>query len=167
MRPPRRPPKTGALDKQHWGPCRCHPGGLAALQKQHSVHVLPNSRGDGPADLKKGIAAIFDAAGLPDVRSHTLRRTFASIGDELGFSEPTIGSLLGHASRSVTAKHYIRRPDTALGAAATRIAEQIEMLLGEQPRGELKILDRPSRPDAAGLTSTTPEIGTRNKRGLI
>jgi integrase len=119
-------------------------------RKQHSVHVFPNSRGDGPADLKKGIAAIFDAAGLPDIRSHALRRTFASIGDELGFSEPTIGTLLGHASRSVTAKHYIRRPDTALVAAATRIAEQIEMLLGEQPGGELKILDRPSRPDAAG-----------------
>ena len=58
-----------------------------------SDYVFPSVRVDGPADLKKGMAQIIDNAGLRDVRSHDLRRTFASIGDELGLSEPTIAGL--------------------------------------------------------------------------
>ena len=73
----------------------------------HPMLVFPGERGDRPADLKKAIANIFDAAGLQDARSHSLRRTFASIGDEIGFSEATIGEILGHARRGVTSRHYI------------------------------------------------------------
>jgi integrase len=99
----------------------------------HPTLVFPSERGDRPADLKKAIANIFDAAGLLDARSHTLRRTFASIGDEIGFSEATIGDILGHARRGVTNRHYIRRPDAALVAAATRIADRVaEMMAGKQ-----------------------------------
>jgi integrase len=104
---------------------------LRDLQAQaiRSEYVFPGARRDGPADLKKAIAKIFDVAGLSDVRSHDLRRTFASVGDEIGLSEPTIASLLGHAKRSVTAKHYIRRPDAAMIAAATSVSERIERCL--------------------------------------
>jgi integrase len=94
-------------------------------QAIRSDYVFPGARRNGPADLKKAIAKIFDDAGLSDVRSHDLRRTFASFGDELGMSEPTIASLLGHAKRTVTMKHYIRRPDAALVSAATSIATRI------------------------------------------
>jgi integrase len=99
----------------------------------HPVLVFPGERVDRPADLKKAIANIFDAAGLQDARSHALRRTFASIGDEIGFSEATIGEILGHARRGVTNRHYIRRPDAALVAAATRIADRVaDMMAGKQ-----------------------------------
>ena len=101
--------------------------------KTHPMLVFPGERMDRPADLKKAIANIFDAAGLQDARSHTLRRTFASIGDEIGFSEATIGEILGHARRGVTSRHYIRRPDAALVAAATRIADRVaDMMDGKQ-----------------------------------
>ena len=103
---------------------------LRACSKLHPVYVFPNSRNDGPADLKKAIARTFNAAGLTDARSHDLRRTFASTADELGYSEATIGEILGHARRSVTGRHYIRRPDAALIAAATRISDRIEAALG-------------------------------------
>ena len=96
-----------------------------SLSKLHPVYVFPNSRNDGPADLKKAIARIFNAAGLTDARSHDLRRTFATTADELGYSEATIGEILGHARRGVTGRHYIRRPDEALIAAATRISDRI------------------------------------------
>jgi integrase len=99
----------------------------------HPVLVFPAERIDRPADLKKAIANIFDAAGLQDARSHALRRTFASVGDEFGFSEATIGEILGHARRGVTSRHYIRRPDAALVAAATRIADRVaDMMAGKQ-----------------------------------
>jgi integrase len=102
-------------------------------KNRHPTLVFPGECADRPADLKKAIANIFDAAGLRDARSHALRRTFASIGDEIGFSEATIGEILGHARRSVTSRHYIRRPDAALVAAATRIADRVvEMMAGKQ-----------------------------------
>ena len=67
---------------------------------------------------------------MTDARSHDLRRTFATTADELGYSEATIGEILGHARRGVTGRHYIRRPDAALIAAATRISDRIVAALG-------------------------------------
>ena len=73
--------------------------------------MFPSRDGDGSADLKKAIAELFDEAGLKDARSHDLRRTFASMAADEGYSDATVGELLGHSRRGVTARHYIRRPD--------------------------------------------------------
>jgi hypothetical protein len=49
-----------------------------------------------------------------------------------GYSDATIGELLGHARRGVTSRHYIRRPDAALIAAANRVSAHIaELMAGE------------------------------------
>jgi integrase len=98
---------------------------LQKLPKQDDEWVFPNSAGTGGADLKKAIAKVFDAADLSDARSHVLRRTFASIAATEGYSDATIGELLGHSRRSVTARHYIRLPDAALVAASDRTSMQI------------------------------------------
>ena len=109
---------------------------LAALPR-NSKWLFPNKGGTGSADLKKRLATIFNAAGLIDARSHDLRRTFASFAAEEGYSDATIGEMLGHARRGVTSKHYIRRPDAALVAAADQIAARIERLLSEDPEAEV------------------------------
>ena len=80
--------------------------------------------------MKASIAELFDAAGLKDARSHDLRRTFGSIAADEGYSDATIGELLGHSRRGVTQRHYIRRPDAALIAAADRISAHIAAALG-------------------------------------
>ncbi|HTT85646.1 MAG TPA: site-specific integrase [Rhizomicrobium sp.] len=99
---------------------------LQSLPRDSGTWVFPNDKDVGKADLKKEIAAIFNAAGLDDARSHDLRRTFASVAADEGYSDATIAALLGHAQRSVTARHYIRRPDAALVAAADRTAARIQ-----------------------------------------
>lgn len=99
---------------------------LRALPRLHDDWVFPNRAGTGSFEAKKVIAEIFDAAGLADARSHDLRRTFATNAAELGYGDGTIGELLGHAARGVTATHYIRRPDAALIAAATATANVIQ-----------------------------------------
>ena len=96
-----------------------------AGEDSKKVWLFPNATGKAPADLKKAIATIFDAAGLKDARSHALRRTFATVGDRLGYSDPIVGALLGHAATGTTQVHYVRRPDAALIAAATRISDRI------------------------------------------
>jgi integrase len=91
--------------------------------------VFPNRSGTGRAELKASIAELFDAAGLKDARSHDLRRTFGSIAADEGYGDATIAELLGHSRRGVTQRHYIRRPDAALVAAADRVSTQIAAAL--------------------------------------
>jgi integrase len=98
---------------------------LRALPRLSDEWVFPSRKGNGSATLKNPIADMFDVAGLADVRSQTLRRTFASIAADEGYSDATIGELLGHSRRGVTARHYIRRPDAALIAAADRVSAHI------------------------------------------
>ena len=110
---------------------------LADLPRGEGEFVFPNADGTGSADLKKRIAAIFDEAGLQDVRAQTLRRTFASVAADEGYGDATIGELLGHARRGVTARHYIRRPDAALLAAADKTAGHIARAMEGNKGGEV------------------------------
>ncbi len=98
---------------------------LEALPRTASEWVFPNRDDTGSADLKKRIAELFDKAGLADARAHDLRRSYATIAADEGYGDATIGELLGHARRGVTAVHYIRRPDAALIAAADRVTSRI------------------------------------------
>lgn len=98
---------------------------LQSLPRLSDEWVFPNRSGNGRAELKGPIAELFDAAGLKDARSHDLRRTFGSMAAEEGYGDATIAELLGHSRRGVTQRHYIRRPDVALVAAADRVAARI------------------------------------------
>lgn len=71
---------------------------------------------------------IFTDSPLADVTPHVLRHSFASIANDLGFTEITIAALVGHAKGSVTS-NYIHTVDTALIMAADTIAGYIQGLL--------------------------------------
>jgi integrase len=102
---------------------------LSAIPRGNGEWIFPNRDGRGSADLKKSIAAIFNLAGLPDARSHDLRRTFASFAAGLGYGDAAIAELMGHARRGVTERHYVRRPDAVLVEAASRTAQIIAAAL--------------------------------------
>jgi site-specific recombinase XerC len=85
--------------------------------------------------------------GLPAIRCdpHVLRHSFASIANDLGFTEVTIAALVGHAKGSVTSK-YIHTLDTALIMAADTISGYIQGLLdGIEFKQTAYALDRDSR----------------------
>lgn len=88
---------------------------------------------------------IFRNSSLADVTPHVLRHSFASIGNDLGFTELTIAALVGHAKGTVTSK-YIHTLDTALIMAADTIAGYIQGLLdGREFKQRAYALDRSSR----------------------
>ena len=99
---------------------------LQALPKLSSPFVFPSTRAESSfTGLPKTWRTIIrPAAKIDDVRIHDLRHTFASIAAELGYSQPTIGALLGHAGSGTTGRyvHFGRDP---LGAAANHIADTI------------------------------------------
>ena len=79
-----------------------------------------------PADLTSSRLYTFwtgvrEKAGLPDVRIHDLRHSFASQGVMNGVGLPTVGRLLGHRRRSTTAI-YAHFDDATLQDAATQAA---------------------------------------------
>jgi Phage integrase family len=75
---------------------------------------------------------LFEDSPLSDVTPHVLRHSFASIANDLGFTEVTSAALVGHAKGSVTSK-YIHTLDTALIMAAGTISGYVQGLLDGDP----------------------------------
>lgn len=112
---------------------------------------------------------IFHDTSLSDITPHVLRHSFASIANDLGFTEVTIAALVGHAKGSVTSK-YIHTLDTALIMAADTISGYIQGLLdGKEFKQTAYALDRDSRKaalarflrKAAGEAATEIEVEPR------
>lgn len=109
-------------------------------------YVFPGRDGDTafgsfPNHWKK----IFTDSPLADITPHVLRHSFASLANDLGFTEITIAALVGHATGSVTS-NYIHTIDTSLIMAADMIAGYIQGLLdGIEFKHTTYALDRNSR----------------------
>jgi site-specific recombinase XerC len=102
---------------------------------------VDNAFGSFPNHWKQ----LFEDSPLSNVTPHVLRHSFASIANDLGFTEVTIVALVGHAKCSVTSK-YIHTLDTALIMAADTISGYIQGLLdGIEFKQTAYALDRGSR----------------------
>lgn len=118
----------------------------ARRKKQTGTYVFPglgedNAFGSFPNHWEQ----IFRKSPLADVTPHVLRHSFASIANDLGFTEVTIAALVGHSKGSVTSK-YIHTLDTALIMAADTISGYIQGLLdGIAFKQTAYALDRNSR----------------------
>lgn len=90
-------------------------------------------------------------AGLPDVRLHDLRHTFASIGAGASIGLPIIGRLLGHSQAATTAR-YAHLASDPVRLAADAIGTAIA---GAMAKGKSAPLD------ADSLPNPSPEMGGR------
>ncbi|HEX7853736.1 MAG TPA: site-specific integrase [Sphingobium sp.] len=79
--------------------------------------------------LDKDWAAIKSAAGLPDVRLHDLRHSFASVAIAHGISLTKLGGLLGHALPETTVR-YAHLADDVIQEAASRVSGSMARALG-------------------------------------
>jgi integrase len=126
--------KTGAsmrpLPLMAWDVLRGLPR-LGALVFPASVGADKTMRGFHKVWLR-----IAKRAGLSaDVTPHVLRHSFASVADDLEYSELTIAALIGHKKASVTSK-YAHKADAVLLQAADAVSDRIAELMGEaQPGG--------------------------------
>jgi integrase len=96
-------------------------------QAKRSRYVFASAR--DPDQHYVGTPKVWEAvrvgAGLPDVRMHDLRHTFASFAVGAGISLPFVGALLGHRDLKTT-QQYAHLSDQPIKAAATQTAGAIE-----------------------------------------
>lgn len=78
--------------------------------------------------MARGWKRIAKKAKLEDVTPHTLRHSFASVASELGYTEPTIAAMLGHAAGTITSR-YIHHLDRVLISAADNVAATIQAMM--------------------------------------
>lgn len=87
-------------------------------------------------DLKRPWAAITRAAGLPGLRLHDLRHSFASVGAGGGLGLPIVGKLLGHTQVSTT-QRYAHVDADPLRRASERIGNTIAAALDGSPSADV------------------------------
>ena len=111
---------------------------LLAKAPREGRYVLLGTIFDKPfVGLPKAWARIIANANLPGLTPHGLRHAFASVAADLGYAEPTIAAMLGHATNSTTGR-YIHHLDSALIAAADKVAGQIAtMMVGRRTAAKI------------------------------
>lgn len=119
----------------------------AIRPEEHRKYVFPGVRQPNQAfgGFPHQWNEIFKGTDLEGITSHILRHSFASMGNDLGFTEATISSLVGHSQGSITSR-YIHTLDTSLIMAADTISGYINGLLnGMAFKHTSYALDRHSR----------------------
>ena len=116
-----------------------------------------------PSNTQGDLCQIFDRAGYPEITSHTLRRTVATLMDAAGLTARAEADQLGHGKVSMTTDHYFGRRKRSTG-----VAEVLEALHGAHRKGGVKdgpIMGLP-RGKAPDLQGSAPS-GTRTPNPLI
>lgn len=118
----------------------------AQRSEQHDAFVFAGTEQGKPLiGFPKCWKKLFKDTALENVTPHVLRHSFASIANDLGFTEATIAALMGHSKGTVTSR-YIHAVDTALVMAADTVSGYINGLLnGVQFKRTSYALDRVSR----------------------
>lgn len=108
---------------------------LLAIRPRHarSDAVFATETGGPYRDLGRAWDRIAGRAHFKGITLHTLRHSFATTANMLGFSEPTIAAMLGHSRGTITSR-YVHHVDDVLRAAADRVANAIaRAMAGDEP----------------------------------
>ena len=104
-----------------------------AMERGKNEFVFPALRGVGHFQSVDKAWRIIAGRRLPDVTPHVLRHSFASTGEDIGLSVPTIAALLGHSVSNSVTLGYIHKVDGALISAANRVSERVAAGMGMGP----------------------------------
>lgn len=123
---------------------------LSKLQRRPGNQYVISGKGqDGQlVNIDRTWEKIRTAAGLPDVRLHDLRHSFASVGAANGSSLLVIGKILGHTQPTTTQRYAHLAHDPVLTAAdqiSATIADALDQSSSQRNR-QRKFRLRPNRP---------------------
>ena len=105
----------------------------AVLKKQkkkagNSPWVFPSPTGGpiSPDSVLRMLHRVLDRAGLPHIRFHDLRHTFATLALQNGVDIKTVSGMLGHYSAGFTLDTYAHVTTQAQRQAANAMARVLE-----------------------------------------
>jgi len=104
---------------------------LTELAKQRSddlVFPSPCNGKDRILDPKKAYAKVVRLAGIPHIRFHDLRHTFATRLVRAGVDLITLQKLLGHSSITMTARYAHALADAKMAAVAKLDGHQMDTI---------------------------------------
>lgn len=90
----------------------------------NSKYAFPSSTGEPMADIKRPWGWLRKELGMPHLRLHDLRHTFASLLISNGVALPVIGKLLGHSQHQTTMR-YSHLYDDPLRDAVSQVGRVV------------------------------------------
>lgn len=103
-------------------------------QTSNSEWIFPDPYNEtkpiAPDMVYRQLKIILDRAGLPEIRFHDLRHTFATHALTNGVDAKTLSGILGHAKASFTLDRYTHVTDDMKEEAATAIGAFLDDLIG-------------------------------------
>lgn len=129
---------------------------LEAFRGAADELVFPSQTGVvlSQSHLRKVLIKYATAAGVPVIKLHDMRRTYASLLAEAGYHPSVIQRLLGHATPDLAMRVYTSVRDAALEEAVVDFGSQI----GSSPHGPV----RSSAVDIAGVEGEGVSSDTLN-----
>jgi integrase len=120
---------------------------ISGLAKE-GEYLFPGSRPDRAfSGLPKAWRRVIRQTQSRELTPHGLRHAYASVASDLGYAEPTIAALLGHATTTMTGR-YIHHLDAALIAAADAVSNRIAAALDGR-EAAAKVIQLPGQAEAA------------------
>ena len=123
----------------------------------NSEWVFPSPSGGpmSPDSVLHMLQRVLKRAGLPRIRFHDLRHTFATLALENGMDVKTISAMLGHVSAVTTLDIYTHITGDMQRAAAASIDRSIGKM---EPQEE-------AEPEQKGIVDFRPYVGKKRKPG--
>jgi integrase len=131
--------KTGAKVIPIGAPAAEVLAGVVAIEGRE--YVFPAATGDSHFQgVEKVWRKARAAAGLPALRLHDLRHSFASVGLARGDALSVIGAILGHADVKTTSR-YAHLADDPVRQAADAIAKSVQAAFSSKPSAEIVAIE--------------------------
>ena len=110
-----------------------------------------------PGTAYRRLKTLLEEAGLPSIRFHDLRHTFATLALQNGMDVKTLSAMLGHVSAATTLDIYTHSTSDMQHAAARKIDCGI---------GKAELLDEPApQANAPAIVDFQPYMGKVRKPG--
>lgn len=99
--------------------------------------IIYNTKGGmmDPDNLSHYFGDVLEGLGLPHVKYHALRHTFATRAVENGVDVATVSGLLGHADVTTTTHYYVHPREEAMRRAMSAIAPVTQGYIGRRRSG--------------------------------
>ena len=109
-----------------------------------------------PDSAYRRLKVLLNRAGLPDIRFHDLRHTFATLALQCGMDIKTLSAMLGHVSAATTLDIYTHITDDMQRQAAANIDRGIGKAAPPESSSALGQKATPGQSEKPGMTDFQP-----------